>query len=108
MTRMNQKPSKPDRAWKLLSKQWAWAQGCYARNRLGVCCSAENEHAVCFCVIGALHRVYGPPSSNPFNRKADKVLRRVRKLGFDSIPDWNDAEGRKKSEVVALLREEDV
>lgn len=103
---MNQKPSKPDRAWKLLSKRGAWTQEYYARNRWGLECFAENEHAVCFCVLGALHRVYGENSL--FNRKANKVCRRVRKLGFDCIPDWNDFPSRKKSEVVALLKEVDV
>ena len=71
-------------------KKFGWQQGWWGN---------ENEG---FCTAGAILRAYSTFGSR--NQAMDKLRGALQ----DSIVDWNDAEGRTKRQVLALLRKVDV
>ena len=82
----------------LLSDESKWTQGCYARDAFGVSIPFDADAAVCWCLAGAIHRVYGP---EPIHLR---ILRRVN----GSLSEWNDAPDRTFAEVKALVEELDI
>jgi len=38
----------------LFTDKSKWTQGTHARNAAGVCVASESEHAVCWCLMGAM------------------------------------------------------
>ena len=91
-----------DRAWKLLEDPKRWTRGVFARDEAGKKVQSTDESAVCFCVMGAISRVYGTDRSRLWEKV---VLSRPYTL---SIPEWNDDPGTTHAEVVGLLKELDV
>lgn len=81
----------------LLSKRGAWTQGTLARTKSGVRVQYFDADACSWCLVGALEKcgiIY-----------FDLMV--MGKLGFASSSDavkWNDTPGRKKSEVIELLK----
>lgn len=89
------------KAWELISGPGAWTQGFLARDRDGKACLEDDSEACCFCMMGAIKRVYGPD----FREVFDVLLRN--KVG-QWYPQWNDRPGRTQAEVVAVLKELDI
>src|SRR5437879_1675262 len=66
-----------------------------------------------FCAAGALFyssaeplKLVGELLRKPIYTKAiEKLKEEVVKAGYDNVPDWNDARGRTKEQVIAKLRE---
>jgi hypothetical protein len=86
-----------DRAADLIEPEGAWTQGWFARDERGRGVLEDAAEAVCFCIFGALMRVS--------QDDADDALDILRSVIPEGISYWNDAPGRKQSEVVAKLRE---
>ena len=75
-----------------------WTQGVYARTKKGGrMTSVNSKKAECFCVMGAIYRVYRDQN---ISKAADK-LRTVVGTG---IINWNDAPERTFREVLAAAK----
>lgn len=92
-----QKPSDILREAKRLIKK-GWTRGAWARIGKDATHSSDPA-ATCFCASGALFRV----SAGDLRRVASDYLRRGARLRTSEIPKWNDAPGRKKSQVLAAF-----
>lgn len=81
-------------------------RGHYAEGPGGVM-HATSPDANGFCVLGALQRCYHNAAeyTRAINQVAD-VLRD--KFDIQNVWLWNDAEGRTKEEVIAVLKEANV
>lgn len=84
-----------DRAWKLIAAPERWSQNSYARDAQGSGCLADSERAVRWCAGGAIKKVYG--NGLWFFMQ-----------GRDKLVAFNDAPGRKHSEVMKWLKERDL
>lgn len=90
----------------LLSDPSHWIQGSMAQDVNGRPTIPMSPKAVCWCLVGAIC------NANQGTAKEVNALRLVRGAILrtdptfhytDTIGDWNDAEGRKHSEVLAVL-----
>lgn len=91
-------------AARLLSKPGGWSRGQFARTKPRgpvVHDYVGDPAAACFCVAGAVSRVYG--KRWPLVPWA-AVLRLHKAIGTDSVTDWNDKRGRTQAEAVAAVR----
>lgn len=78
-----------------------WSRYRMARDNRGIPCGTQSPRASQFCLLGAFDaEAYGAPVA-PF-LLAQNAVRAV--IERPSFPHWNDARGRKKSEVVAAVR----
>ena len=62
--------------------------------------TALKPYAVCWCALGALHRVAQITKSSPITARVK--LSEV--IGGNHVANWNDAQTRTQAEVVAALR----
>ena len=86
----------------LLAKTEAWAKGCYARDEEDTEVDLRSEHARSWCTVGAFFRhVHWTEDKT---RQAGLRLMAKHCWPFQNISRWNDAVGRKHSDVLALLR----
>jgi hypothetical protein len=78
-------------ARELLAQPGAWIRCTYARDDLGVAVRGTDSDAVCWCTLGALHRVIGSDDIQ-FDRYVGikDVLRREIPEDYESIGDFND------------------
>ncbi|MGC0365060.1 hypothetical protein ABH922_003044 [Rhodococcus sp. 27YEA15] len=79
-------------------EQDGWTQG-----------KAVDRITGCRCAIGAINEaagltLAGPASTESITVWRDAVFAVRRKIGYSSVPAWNDAEGRTAIEVIAALR----
>lgn len=105
-----------ERAASLIEPEGAWTQGAFSRNDDGSCDDKDNTAAsapVCWCAMGAIAEVAGVDPNAPFTwsrldnfaAHAYRVLREVPEVALATqVEVFNDATGRKQSEVVAALR----
>jgi len=103
--------SKPERvlarAKNLLANR-GWTQGVFARDKNGREVSAGDSKATRFCINGAIDRACrgiknGSARAAAWSKAADAVQRAVPKP-FGAVG-YNDATGRKRKEMIALLDE---
>lgn len=99
------------KAWEII-EQNGWCQRSAAKDSRGLNVDLRSEEAVCFCAVGAILRKHDKNSAaaTDIGKVATKVATplQMSKTGFsfnDAVADWNDAPGRTKEEVVALLKE---
>jgi TolB-like protein len=85
-------------ARKLLEK--GWTQNAYARNANGVAVDEENPNACSFCVRGALNRAH---ASLETHLLVGRVVKE--RTGGLWVHLWNDAPGRTREEVLAMIDE---
>lgn len=78
-----------------LLEQKGWCQGAMARNRKGFRCGFDDPKATQFCLTGALYRA---------DAYTHEVFFFLRSHIGESFTEWNDAAGRTKEEVIALLK----
>jgi hypothetical protein len=88
-----------------------WCKGVLARDRNDHGVNSDSKDAVSWCAMGAIDNaalgfvVDGKiPRQEWFelSRHARLLLRNL--ISVDSIPDWNDKEGRTQSDVVEAFR----
>lgn len=76
-----------------------WTQAVMARDSAGYSVSEDDDRATCFCLYGALWRTA---------QNQDGLRNSVRDALHDAtggnFVKWNDAPGRTKDEVLALIR----
>ena len=90
-----------DRAADLIEPEGRWTQGCLARTADGDPVLERNRKAVCWCLVGSIHRA----------AENEETAYRTRDWLFAHFDDgwteasWNDDPTRTQAEVVAKLRE---
>ena len=82
-----------------------WTQGAAARLRDGTAAGSADPDAASWCAMGAIYcsAVEMLPYNEAMCADAAAFGALGRSLGFPSIPEWNDAEGRTKAEVLAAF-----
>lgn len=85
-----------------LLEEFGWCQGYFAEDSAGEWVEEDDAAAVAFCASGALLRAMADLNA-PYMRSTNELLKTP--PGFSHTPEWNDAPGRTKAEVVACLRE---
>lgn len=74
-----------------------WTQDAFARDTNGLECSVFSEHAIAWCLAGAVDA--------ETSMRAAVFLEAIgAAIGMDAVT-WNDAPGRTQAEVVTALRE---
>ena len=69
-------------------------------------CDPWNEEAVKWCLIGAAGKIQGHwyPFDNKLRDALEAVKQEIRRDSvYVCLPDWNDAPGRTKQDVVDML-----
>jgi hypothetical protein len=89
-----------EKAASLIEPEGAWTQFTSARDASGEWVDADSAGAVCFCTVGAIHRVVGHNFS-----AATPAFYAFEDLILCDTARWNDHPSRTQSEVVAKLRE---
>jgi hypothetical protein len=86
----------------LLSDPARWTQGYYARDAKGALVGPASQRAVCWCLLGAIVRVYGRRGHSSCLVAS---LREALNLPPDvTLTNWNDAPARTHAEVLDLCR----
>ncbi len=91
----------------LLNSPDKWAQGAWAYTKEGTVCHAESEHAICWCLRGAVRKTQ--PHTNTFVVEdclriaiEEEFPKRVKEI-FD---DWEAADGDKDYlNIVAIFND---
>lgn len=100
-------------AARLLTPSDTWTREYYARDENGEDIPEFSERAVCWCATGAIWKVsgyvgnFGPDFDARAVHEAVRFLAKVvagPRANYTSVVDWNDADGRKKQQVVTALR----
>lgn len=90
---------------KFLLLEKGWTQGAYAKNSQGVVCFVNDPEAACFCLVGALS-VASRGSAYGQVERLNRALRwslAQMNTGSRFVSDYNDARGRTREEVIALI-----
>lgn len=85
------------KAYELLSQPGAWTQRTMARDKYGEGTAIFSSNAVCWCVMGAIKKIY-PGNYFDYWGEVEDALR-------TTVQDWNDAPERTQEDAVALLKE---
>lgn len=82
-----------------------WTQGSYARDAKGLRTDSHGSDATCFCVLGAIKRVYGSKRDIKYlNILHDTISRElVAQRLLASVVEWNDAPDQTAPQVIAWL-----
>lgn len=80
----------------LLEKPEAWTQGAPARNSEGWSVNTDSEKATCWCLLGAIWRVY---PADAFDMEL-----KLRAIVGKSIAVFNDEKCRTHAEVLEAVR----
>lgn len=90
-----------DRLDSLFSDESKWTQQAYARDAAGRSVDEGAESATCWCLSGALYRIF------PFGKGRLELRVAVRDAlmigGIDGIIPWNDRPSRTFSDVKKLI-----
>lgn len=90
--------TEPKTLQELFSKDGSWTQGCIARDRNGQECSEDSTEAICWCLYGGTHKIYGYPMSS-------LIKENVRNILGISIVKWNDEKERTIEDIRNLVKE---
>lgn len=104
----------PKTVLELLRDPKRWTKGALARNATGDGCNARDGEAVCFCLVGALERVYlprPPLEGNSAHAQAlcklwaslCELFPRTRGVRNSSIPQFNDVHSRTHAQLIKVL-----
>lgn len=96
-----------------LIEQYGWCQGDYALNENGADVAPDNPEAVCFCSLGAIERCYDPGLARELaiHRLSEEIQKNEHYLfisGGSIVVRWNDTRGRKKQDIVEMMKAADV
>lgn len=67
----------------------------------------NDPSACCFCLIGGISKCYQSTTST-YSRMWKRSFDHVKKIGYESVAEWNDDPKRTKEDVVALCKELDI
>lgn len=85
----------------LLTDKARWTKGSCALDKQGEVCWIKSDEATCFCLFGALSRVYDKDAYAEVYNKINDHIRKTTE--FNSMPDFNDSSTHE--EVLALVME---
>lgn len=85
----------------LIEKPENWTQNYYAKDEYGMTIHSSSDAAVCFCTLGALHRVIPMGSRGHTNRRADVRELLESLMGDDGVAQFNDTHTHE--EVIAVF-----
>lgn len=77
-----------------------WCQGTAAVDKDDRPISCDDDKAVKFCALGAIHAVW---LDSEMGRKLFKAL--VKLIGTECVADWNDLKTQTQEEVVRTLEQ---
>lgn len=83
-----------------------WTQGTYARTVDNYCCASWSKDGVQFCLVGAQRRAANDLKAFGQTNRTLSLIAKCADLKSDdegAITKYNDVEGRKKSEVIAVV-----
>jgi hypothetical protein len=97
------------KAWELLSSRHRWTKRAFARLENGDETESTDPDAVCWCVGGAIERIY-PDVCEIRVKIYIKLNQYLRKeFKYDGGPiNWNDIPTTTHEEVVRVLKELDI
>ena len=85
----------------LLTDKARWTKGNCALDKQGEVCWVESDEASCFCLFGAINKVY---KTDEYARVYDKLTKHIQSTTcFCSMPEFND--NSTHEEVLALVME---
>jgi len=79
-----------------------WCQGNYAKTKNGRPTKVNSKAAVKFCILGAIQR--SGISTIHVNMDVLRIVRKLHGNKFDSLSVFNDLPGRKKKDVIKVLK----
>jgi hypothetical protein len=89
---------------RLQLERTGWTQGAYARDQHGRPLQRDYaEGAVCYCLAGALHDAARRLNAIGSRDGLTLALDAVTAACGENVQLWNDAKGRTRDEVLALL-----
>lgn len=87
--------------YELLDSPDKWTKDCTARDIKGDCVTPTDINATCWCLLGAVHKVYG-----------DAYAKRVENLIWNyldgAISEFNDDPTTTYEDIIKLVKELDV
>ena len=86
-----------------LSNKDNWTRGALARDMEGKKIYTKNEHATCWCILGALDTYRTQQNFNGFIKAEEFLYQEVIKLGYSSLPDFNDSSDTNHCDVLKVL-----
>lgn len=88
-------------ARKVIEKPENWTQGTMVRDIYGEAIFIHSSRAVCFCAMGALHKVIGDTSDEWLNVVDDAAATLASAARVDTVAGFNDI--HTHAEVLALF-----
>jgi hypothetical protein len=85
----------------LFSREGSWIRDNLAKDANGYAVDFDSQYAVCWCLVGGLRHCLG--DSVAYGELVPALLLHI--TPYASLTEWNDAAGRTREEVVALLKE---
>lgn len=76
-----------------------WTQGSWAKNANGIDCMWFSNDAQCYCAEGSLYAAAGWEHAG--SRNVEDAYAFLKAVVGDIVPNWNDAKGRNKAQVLA-------
>lgn len=97
----------------LFKKRGSWIKGAYAKDKNGIQVSPNASKAVSFCLMAGMGKCYGFDSKlyNKVFKKIEKEINKINtnfKAGVVNLANWNDADGTKRKDVLALVKKLDI
>jgi hypothetical protein len=86
----------------LLSNPARWTTKAIARNSEGFTVNVQSKEATCFCLLGAVYRVYGKSEFPTDIPQLATIYKELSKLGHDSLTGFNDTTSYE--DVIKLVK----
>lgn len=93
--------------YELLEDPNHWTQGTYARNKYGDQAISYSDEATCFCLLGAIYRVYaGSPDkvNNAIGRLSEEFVKMGLPQDCGNWVTWQDERETTHEEVLELVK----
>jgi hypothetical protein len=89
--------------YELLESPERWMKGAYSNREVIAQTDGVNDpDATCFCIQGAIRKIYTVRSDN--NRYVTKVKNTLPLHHYEYLHEWNDAPERTHAEVLEAVR----
>jgi hypothetical protein len=89
--------------YELLESPERWMKGAYSnREVIAQTDGVNNPEATCFCILGAIRKVYNLTRDS--NEYAEKVKNTLQLYHWEYLHEWNDAPERTHAEVLEAVR----
>jgi len=86
-----------------LSNKDNWTRGALARDTKGNLVLPKNSSATCWCILGALDTYKTQQNFRAYIKAAEVIHQEVIKLGYSSLPRFNDSSDTNHCDVLKVL-----